>query len=151
MLPTDLKPEQFNGYAPEARKLVTKYVNTLQRLPLSFLPSLLREIIDYDLKFPAERKAVEKELSNLSSLPPDQLTQWFQAFSQIHISAALTNQDWVNAPAQFVEQLSAHLWATHQMDAFRTAALAYADRLRAAVPPEPPQVPRLGITIVGQG
>jgi hypothetical protein len=151
MLPTDLKPEQFNGYPPEARKLVTKYVSTLQRLPLSFLPSLLREIIDYDLKFPAERKSVEKELANLNSLSPDQVTQWFQAFAQIRISSALTNQDWVNAPAQFVEQLSAHLWATHQMDAFRAAALAYADRLRAAVPPEMLPVSRLGITIVGQG
>jgi hypothetical protein len=151
MLPTDLKPEQFNGYPPEARKLVIKYVSTLQRLPLSFLPSLLREIIDYDLKFPAERKSVEKELANLNSLSPDQATQWFQAFAQIRISSALTNQDWVNAPAQFVEQLSAHLWATHQMDAFRAAALAYADRLRDAVPPEPLPVPRLGITIVGQG
>src|SRR2546427_4693726 len=26
--------------------------------------------------------------------------------------------------------LSSHLWTTHQLDAFRTAALAYADRLR---------------------
>ena len=27
MLPADLKPEQFNGYPPEARKLVTDYVD----------------------------------------------------------------------------------------------------------------------------
>ncbi len=46
--------------------------------------------------------------------------------------------EWVNSPAQFVEQLSAHLWTTHQMDAFRKAALDYADRLHAAVPPEIP-------------
>jgi hypothetical protein len=50
-----------------------------------------------------------------------------------------------------VEQLSAHLWSTHQLDAFREASIAYADRLRAEVPPEPPPVPRLGITLVGQG
>ena len=71
MLPSDLKPEQFSGYPPEARKLVTDYVGTLQRLPLSFVPSLLREVIDYDFKFPPERKAIERELANLKSLSPD--------------------------------------------------------------------------------
>src|SRR5438309_641988 len=40
---------------------------------------------------------------------------------------------------------------SHQLDAFRTAALAYADRLRAVAPPEPPPAPRLGVTVIGQG
>ncbi len=151
MLPLDLKPEQFNGYPPEARKLVTNYLGALQRLPLSFLPSLLREAVDYDFKFPAERKALEKELANLSSLSAEQMKDWFQGFAQIRISAALEQFDWVNGPAQFVEQLSAHLWTTHQVDAFRVAATAYAERLRAAVPPEAPAMPRLGITVIGQG
>jgi hypothetical protein len=151
MFPSDLKPEQFNGYPPEARKLVTAYVAALRRLPLSFLPSLLREAIEYDFKFPAERRALEKELANLDSLPAEQLKDWLQGFAQIHLSSQLEHSDWINAPAQFVEQLSSYLWTTHQLDAFRIAALAYADRLRAVVPPEKPPVPRLGITIIGQG
>src|SRR5437016_8455879 len=151
MLPSDLKPEQFNGYSPEARKLVSSYVSALQRLPLSFLPSLLREVIEYDFKFPAERRALEKELANLNSLSSEQIKDWLRGFAQIRLSSQLENFDWVNAPGQFVEQLSSHLWTTHQLDAFRTAALAYADRLRAAVPPQPPPVPRLGITVIGQG
>ena len=151
MLPRDLKPEIFSGYPPEAKKLVTNYIAALRRLPLSFLPSLLREAIEYDYKFPPERKALERELANLSSLSAEQLQDWLQGFAQIHISAALENFDWIDAPAQFVEQLSSHLWTTHQLDAFRTAAIAYADRLRAAVPPEQPAAPRLGIAVVGQG
>jgi hypothetical protein len=151
MHPTDLKPEQFNGYPPEARKLAANYIGALQRLPLSFLPSLLREVIEYDFKFPVERTAVEKELANLASLSPEQLKDWFQGFARIHLSSQLENSDWVNAPAQFVEQLSAHLWSTHQLDAFRAAAVGYAERLRVAAPPEPPPIPRLGIAIVGQG
>jgi hypothetical protein len=147
----DLKPEQFSGYPPEARKLVTNDLPALQRLPLSFLPSLLREVIDYDFKFPAERKAIERELANLSSLSPGQTKDWFQGFAQIRLSPQLEQFDWINAPAQFVEQLSAYLWTTHQLDAFRVAALAYAERLLAAVPPEPPAIPRLGITVIGQG
>jgi hypothetical protein len=151
MLPLDLKPEQFSGYPPEARKLALNYIGAMQRLPLSFLPNLLREVIEYDFKFPVERSAVERELANLSALKPAQLKEWFQGFGQIHLSSELEHFDWVNAPGQFVEQLSAFLWSTHQLDAFRAAALGYAGRLRAAVPPEAPPIPRLGITIVGQG
>jgi hypothetical protein len=151
MLPRDLKPDQFTRYPPEARKLVVSSLPVLQRLPLSFLPSLLREIIDYDFKFPAERQTLEKELANIASLSPEAVNDWFVGFSEIRLNSRLENSDWVNAPAQFVEQLSAHLWTTHQLDDFRTAATAYADRLRKVAPPEPPAVPRMGITVIGQG
>jgi hypothetical protein len=151
MLPRDLKPEQFAGYPPEARKLVTNYLDTLQQLPLSFLPALLRELIDYDFKFPVERRAYERELANLSSLSADQLKNWFQGFAQISLSPQLEKFDWTGAPAQFMEQLSAHLWSTHQLDAFRKASTDYADHSHSAVLEEPPPVPRLGITLVGEG
>jgi hypothetical protein len=118
---------------------------------LSFLPSLLKEISEFDFKFPVERRALESELENLRSLSSAQVSQWFQELAAIHLSASLEHADWVNAPGQFVEQLSAHLWSTHQQDAFRLAAVHYADRLRAAVPPESPAVARLGISIIGKG
>ena len=37
------------------------------------------------------------------------------------------------------------------MDAFRKAALAYAEHLRVAIPPAEPPLPRLGIAVIGQG
>ncbi len=151
MLPSDLKPEQFTGYPPEARKLVASYLGTLQQLPLSFVPSLLRELIDYDFKFPAERRAREKELANLRSFSPDQLKELLQAFAQIRLSPELEAFDWAKSPGQFVERLSAYLWSTHQLDAFRKASMDYADHLRSAVPPDLPAIPRLGITVIGQG
>jgi hypothetical protein len=151
MRPEDLKPEQFNGYPPEARRLALEYLGTFQRLPLSFLTSLLREVIEFDFKFPVERRAIEKELANLRSLSQQDLQVWFREFSGIKLSEELEKSDWVSAPAQFVEQLSAHLWTTHQMDGFRHAALGYADRLRAAVAPELPPSPRLGIAVIGRG
>lgn len=151
MLPNQLQAEHFAGYRPQARKLVVHYLPLLRQLPLSFLPNLLREAIDYDLKFPAERQSLEKELATLGSLSPPQLDEWMQPFVHIALSPNLERQDWVNAPAQYVEQLSAYLWTTHQLDAFRAAAITYADRLHALVPPQPPAMPRLGISIIGQG
>lgn len=151
MLPSELRPEQFSGYPPLARKLATDNLATLRKLPLSFLPSLLREVIEYDYKFPAERRALDWELSNLASLSAAKWQEWLGDFAQIKMSPALEKFDWVNSPAQFVEQLSAHLWTTHQQDAFRKAATEYGNRLQAAAPPENPPMPRLGIAIVGQG
>ena len=151
MLPTDLKSEMFAGYAAEARKVVTAHLATLRQLPLSFLPGLLRELISFDFKFPVERKARERELAYLDSLSQVQLKECFRDFSEIRLSRQLEEFDWVKQPGQFVERLSAHLWSTHQLDAFRKASNDYADRLRAAVPPEPPPIPRLGISVIGQG
>ena len=151
MLPGDLKPEQFTGYPPKARKLVLAHLGTLQQLPLSFVPSLLRELIDYDFKFPAERTAIDHELATLSSLSPAQLKEWFQAFSQLSLSVKLEKLDWVNQPAQFVEQLSAYLWTTHQLNEFREAAIAYGNRTHAVAPSESVAIPRLGIAVIGQG
>jgi hypothetical protein len=151
MLPRDLKPEQFNSYPPLARQLATDNLATLRRLPLSFLPSLLREAIEYDYKFPAERRALERELANLASLSAEQWQAWMGEFEKIQMSPALERFDWVNSPAQFVEQLSSHLWTTHQQDAFRKAATDYGNRLHSAAPPETPAIPRLGIAIIGQG
>ena len=151
MLPRDLKSEQFSSYPPEARKLATDNLDTLRKLPLSFLPSLLREVIEYDYKFPVERRALERELANARRLSESQWKEWFGPLERIALSPALEKFDWVNFPAQFVEQLSAHLWTTHQQDAFRIAATDYGNRLETAVPPESPAMPRLGIAIVGQG
>jgi hypothetical protein len=150
MLPTDLKAEQFTSYPPEASKLAIAHLEALQQLPLSLLPSMLREIIDYDFKFPAERASIDQELATLSSLTPAQFKEWFQAFSSLSLSPKLEKLDWINQPAQFVEQLSAYLWTTHQMDAFREAAIAYENRIRVATSSEPVPVRRLGIAIIGQ-
>jgi len=151
MLPSELKAAQFDSYPPDAKRLALQHLETLRSLPLSFAAGLLRELIEYDYKFPAERRDLEAELGNLAKLSPARREEWLRDFVGISLSPKLERFDWINSPAQFVEQLSAHLWTTHQLDAFRLAATKYADRLRAAVPPDEPKLPRLGITVIGQG
>jgi len=151
MLPRNLKAEQFAYYPPEARRVVTEHLTALRQLPLSFVPSLLREVIDYDYKFPAERIGIDRELANLSGLSEAQINEWFAGFDQISLSSSLEEFDWINRPAQFVEQQSAYLWSTHQLDSFRRAATDYGARLEATAHPESIPVPRLGIAVIGQG
>ena len=151
MQPHDLQPEQFSSYPPEARRLVVSHLETFRELPLVFIPGLLREIIDYDFKFPAERTAIESELALLSALTRPQREVRFRAFEQLTISPKLEQFDWINQPAQFTEQLSAHLWTTHQLDAFRAAATEYGSRLQSEMPLQPLAVRRLGIAVIGQG
>ena len=151
MLPQALQPEHFKAYPPEARTLVLHYIEAFRQLPVTFLPSLLREVIDYDYKFPAERGAIDKELSTIAALSPAQAKEWFQAFQAISTSPKLEDFDWINLPAQFIEQQSAYLWSTHQLDAFSKAATEYGERLQAAIRPQPLPVSRLGIAIIGRG
>jgi len=55
MLPSELTAGSFAGYPPEAQRLAIQQLALLRRLPLAFLPLLLRELIVYDWKFPLER------------------------------------------------------------------------------------------------
>ena len=151
MLPRDLQPGQFSGYPPQAKSLAVTHIDTLRVLPLNLAPNLLREMIDYDYKFPAERASIDNELAVLSSLSKSDLHTWMHDFDSISISSKLEEVDWVNEPAQFVEQQSAYLWATHQLDAFRKAATEYGVRLQKTIKPKPLPVTRLGIAVIGQG
>lgn len=151
MHPSDLKAESFAGYPPQARAIVSDHLDALRRLPLSFVPSLLREAIDYDYRFPIERLFIEKELKALDALSEAQIHEWFSGFATISLSSSLENFDWVNLPAQFVEQEAAYLWSTHQLDGFRKAAADYGERLDQVNKNEPLVLPRLGIAIVGKG
>jgi len=151
MLPRDLKVESFAAYPPGARAIVVQHLESLRRLPMAFVPSLLRELIDYDYKFPIERSMIDKELSAIDALSDNQIREWFGGFAAISLNHGLENFNWVNLPAQFVEQEAAYLWSTHQLDAFRKAATDYGDRLDQLKKPESDQPRRIGIAVVGQG
>jgi hypothetical protein len=151
MLPAQLKAEQFRSYPPLAQSLAVDNIGLFKRLPPSFVPFLLKEVISYDWKFPAERLELTQQLAYLKDLPAAQLDQEMAPFAGLRLSQKLENFDWVNAPAQYLEQLSAHLWATHQMDSFRTASEDYVHKFNASLPPEKLTLRRLGIVVVGEG
>lgn len=151
MLPNQLVEESFSGYAPEAKRLVVAELPLLRKLPLAFVPLLLRELIAYDWKFPAERRELDRQFTWLHSLSPGEMAKAIAPFSRLTLSEALDKTDWVNQPAVFTEQLTAHLWKTHQIDAFRAGAVEYVAAYSGTSPESPLPVHRLGIAVIGQG
>ncbi|MBV9034158.1 MAG: hypothetical protein JO182_06660, partial [Acidobacteriaceae bacterium] len=151
MLPRQLTAEQFSRYPPQARSIAQAHIALFGQLPLAFLPLLLRELIGYDWKFPAECKELDNQFTYLSPLTPEQLEKEFAAFAKLRLSPDLEQIDWVNAPAQFSEKLSAHLWATHQIDVFRAASVEYIRRVNAAVSSAVLPMRRLGLVAIGRG
>jgi hypothetical protein len=151
MLPNQLDPASFAAYPEQARRIATSRIAVLKRLPLGFVPLLLRELIAYDWKFPAERREIDGQFAYLSSLAAGPLAKAMEPFSRLRLAPALENLDWVNLPAIFSEQLTAHLWTSRQIDAFRAGATAYMRAATAAQPEERLPMRRLGIAAIGQG
>jgi len=149
MLPNQLNADSFSAYPPEARQLARAQIGLLQRLPLAFVPLLLRELIVYDWKFPAERIDLDRQFTYLAR--PGVLNAAMEPFAKLTLTRELEQTDWVNSPAVFSEQLSAHLWATHQIDSFRAAAVDYVQKATASAPDPPIPTHRLGIAVIGQG
>jgi hypothetical protein len=151
MLPGQLTADRFSSYPPQARQVAVSRIALFQSLPLAFLPLLLRELIGYDWKFPAERRELDNQLAYLAALSSQQLAETMAPFAQLRLSAGLERGDWVNEPARFSEQLTAHLWATHQIDAFRSAAIDYVHKVNVAAAAPSLPTSRLAIAVIGAG
>jgi hypothetical protein len=151
MTPSQLKTTDFDSYPPLAKRIATGNLDLFRQLPLAFAAILLREVIAYDWRFPAERRQIDGQLRLLGKLSPTELRQKMAGFNSLRLDPELVRTGWVTNPSGFTEQLSAWLWSTHQMDGFQQTADLYASYLSEAMPVPEPASPRLGIVIVGQG
>lgn len=151
MTPSQLQPVSFSAYPPAARELAVENIALLRRMPLAFLPLLLREVIAFDWKFPAERLELLDQFKFVAKLPPTEFDREMAPFAAIRLNSDLEDSNWVNEPAEFSERLSAHLWATHQIEAFRTASVAYVDRLNRSRESQKPDGSRLTLVNLGPG
>lgn len=151
MLPADLRAEHFVSYPPLARAVAIRGLDILRELPLGFVPLLLGELIAYDVKFPAERLEIDAQFGFLRSLAAEARRSVMSRFARLRLSRELEAVEWVTAPEEFSERLSAHLWSTGQIADFRGAAIEFLNAVRQRHPPPQPAVPRLVMAVVGQG
>jgi hypothetical protein len=149
--PAQLAANDFDAYPPLAKQVALNQLDLFHEMPLPFIALLLRELIQWDWKFPAERKQLDGQFVYLRSMSLQERKNLFLPFANLKLSPQLERADWVNEPASFSEQLSAHLWASHQIDSFRAAAVDFFFKFNAAVPEQPPGMRRLVIVVIGQG
>jgi hypothetical protein len=146
MTPDQLTAANFSSYPPQARQFAIAHLALLRQLPIAVAPAFLREIIVFDWRFPAERHTFERQCVWLESLAPEQRARLLAPFQQINIPASLAAKDWLGSPQPFLEELTAYLWSSSQIDAYRRAAQA----LLAVPLDETPQKDRLVIVVVGK-
>lgn len=146
MTPDQLTATSFSGYPPQARQFAVAHLALLQQLPMAVAPAFLREIIVFDWRFPAERHTFDRQCGWLESLAPEQRARLLAPFRKISVPATLAAKDWVSSPQPFLEELTAYLWSSSQIDAYRRAAQA----LLAVPLDETPQKDRLVIVVVGK-
>jgi hypothetical protein len=151
MLPGELTPSSFAKYPPEARNFAVSNLAVLQQMPLPLVIILLREVIGYDWRFPAERATLDGQFAWLRSLSADDSRHAADGFNRLTLSPQVTALDWVERPQQASEDLSAYLWSSHQMDAFHQVAGAFAESMQKVMPEQAPETPRLGMIVFGQG
>lgn len=145
-----LHESDFSKYPPEARRVATEHLALLQQLPPAFAGLLLREVVSYDWRFPAEKAEIDGQLRFLDSLSSDQLQAAMAGFATLPLPASPEGPRWSSDPIRFTEDLTAQLWASHAMDRFRNVAEAYQHQLRVAVPEPMPAIPRLCVVVVGK-
>ncbi len=146
-----LRPDRFQGYPPLARELAVSRLPILQELPEPFVPFLLKEIIGLDWRFPSERAEIASQLTYLTTLSAPERDLELSTFTNLKLSPELQQFNWVDHPQQYVEKLSAHLWATHQMDKFRAASEQYIDHFYKAMPAPEPVTHRFLVVLIGKG
>ncbi len=151
MQPSQLQAGNFSHYPPQAATLAVQYLPEFRKMSLGLLPIILRELIDYDWRFPAEQRALRAQLEYLRGLTPAAFAKLMEPLSGLRMPAKVSRIDWVNQPQYFMEQFSAMLWSTLQMDYYRGAALAYERALSPVVAGKPPEMPRFTIVVVGKG
>ncbi len=122
MTPDQLTAASFSSYPPQARQFAAAHLPLLRQLPVAVAPAFLREIIVYDWRFPAERRNFDRQCAWLESLPSEQRVALIAPFQQVTVPASLASKDWVAAPQPFLEALTAYLWTSNQIDAYRRSA-----------------------------
>lgn len=143
-----LRAADFRAYPPMAQQFAVAHLELLQQLPIPLAAALLREVSDFDTRFPQERAVIEARFACLAALSPADRERLTAGFSKITLPPQLLAEDWAASPQKFEEDLSAWLWASHQIDAFHAAGYQFADEMRKSMPDRMPPVSRWAVVIL---
>jgi hypothetical protein len=151
MQPQDLRTESFSHYPPQAAAIAATHVALFQKMPLSLLPMILLQLIDYDWRFPAEQRNLRRQLDYLGGLSSAELAEVLKPFARTRLSPEWAHADWVNQPEHYSELFGALLWSSMQVEEYRKAVFDYDEAISRILDERPPDPPRFAIVVVGQG
>jgi hypothetical protein len=135
----------FAAYPPEGRQLAVSNLSALRQIPVALLPVFLVDLKVYDWKFPIEQQEIVKRIEFAGATPSS-----LAGFRSITIPSALDNPEKVDDPQRFLAEMTAYLWSSLQMDAYRAAANQFVSRFTATAEPAPPVLPRLVMICIGR-
>jgi hypothetical protein len=144
-MPNWLSSEDFSGYPPEGKEVAISRLGVLREIPSALLPVFLVELKEYDWKFPVEQRQLVARLDFVQANPAS-----LSAFRNIAIPAALESSANVRAPQRFLADVTAALWSSLQMDAYRKAADQFVVLCESRVQPPAPARPRLVMICIGR-
>ena len=151
MTPSELRAESFTLYPPQARSFAIINLQVLRRMPLILASVMLRQLIQFDWCFPAERDRLSRQFDLMSNMDSASFDALMSSFSSIKLSSELRDMEWVDHPQLFSEHLTAYLWSEHQIDRYHKAAQDYQQFVETALKDTAPASPRWTIVTIGQG
>jgi hypothetical protein len=141
-----LNAQNFAAYPPQGRDLAAAHIAELRAIPVALLPIFLVDLKVYDWKFPVEQREIVQRIEFAGAHPSA-----LAGFSAIKVPPELDNPAQVADPQRFLAEMTAYLWSSLQMDAYRSAANQFVSLFAAGAEPAQPVAPRLVMICVGQG
>lgn len=102
--------------------LESSQIPLLLALPVPLAAIVMQQIVRSDRLFPVERRELDRLLKSLQTPRSSEMERSVQDFASLRLSKELRHLDWQRDPAEFVDKMTAELWASNQINAFREAA-----------------------------
>ncbi len=145
-MPAWLTAESFASYPAQGREIAESHLADLQKIPVALLPVFLVDLKMFDWKFPVEQAEIATRIAFAGSHPA-----FLADFRKIVVPPALDSPAKVGDPQQFLAEMTAYLWSSLQIDAYRSAADQFVAHFAAAREPVKPAAPRLVMICLGRG
>lgn len=140
-----LSLQSFASYPPQGREVALAHLDALRQMPVALLPVFLVDLKNYDWKFPLEQQEIVRRMDFAQANPAA-----LAGFRGIAVSSSLENSSLVSDPEQFLARMTAYLWASLQMDAYRQAADRFVRLFEDAAPSSHGSLPRLVMLCIGR-
>ena len=102
--------------------LESRQMPLLLALPVPLAAIMMQQIARADRLFPVERFELDRMLGSLQPPRSSEVEKAVHGFASLRLSKEIRHLDWRQDPAGFVDKMTAELWASNQINAFREAA-----------------------------